>query len=45
MDKNECITALITTVIGFIIRAIEKRHLKKKGLLKDEKTEETQINK
>jgi len=35
MDKNECITAIITTVIGFIIRAIEKHHLKKKGLLKD----------
>lgn len=37
---SECITALVTAGIAAILRAIEKRRLKKKGLLKEESPED-----
>jgi hypothetical protein len=32
-NNSELITSLVTIIVGAIIRAIEKRKLKKKGLL------------
>ncbi len=37
---NECAAALITAAIAAIARWIEKRKLRKQGLLKDESTSE-----
>jgi hypothetical protein len=34
-DNSEIISTLITIVVGGIIRAIEKRRLRKKGILND----------
>lgn len=36
-DNSELITSLVTIIIGAIIRAIEKRKLRKKGVLLDKK--------
>jgi hypothetical protein len=36
---NTLLSFILTTIGGFIIRAIEKRRLKKKGLLTDKKAE------
>jgi hypothetical protein len=35
MENTEVLTAVITTLIGIIFRAVEKHKLKKSGLLKD----------
>lgn len=35
IDNSEIISTLITIVVGGIIRAIEKRRLRKKGILND----------
>jgi hypothetical protein len=37
-ENSELISTLITIIAGGIIRAIEKRKLRKKGLLNDNKT-------
>ena len=34
-DNSEIISTLITIVVGGIIRAIEKRRLRKKGIVND----------
>lgn len=34
-NNSELITSLVTIIVGAIIRAIEKKRLKKKGLLTD----------
>jgi hypothetical protein len=36
---NTLLSFILTTIGGFVIRAIEKRRLKKKGLLTDKKPE------
>jgi len=38
---NELICSLATMIVSAIIRAIEKRRLRKKGLLVDEKLEDS----
>lgn len=35
--KNELIYTLVTAIVGVIVRAIEKRHLRKCGKLNDRK--------
>ena len=35
--KNELIYTIVTAIVGVIIRAIEKRHLRKCGKLNDRK--------
>ena len=35
--KNELIYTIVTAIVGLIVRAIEKRHLRKSGKLNDRK--------
>jgi hypothetical protein len=35
METEKIITTIVCSIIGFIVRAIEKKRLKKKGLLFD----------
>ena len=37
-DNTELISSLVTIIVGGIIRAVEKRRLRKKGLLNDTKS-------